>query len=167
MAIAHPAMMRHVGKLGRVLGPQGKMPSPKSGTVTDQIQQAVKEFKAGKVEFRNDKAGNVQAARLDRTSPTFTGIAQPLDVNAANEAGGTPAEHPEVAATLREIADLFAKGDVPLARARRVNVGDKVRVVKKKTEPVLCLSPAARGDPDFGCFCAAFRLDLQFGGDDG
>lgn len=61
VAIAHPAMMRHVGKLGRVLGPHGKMPSPKSGTVTDNVGQAVKEFVAGKVEFRNDDSGNVHA----------------------------------------------------------------------------------------------------------
>lgn len=59
VAIAHPAMMRHVGKLGRVLGPQGKMPSPKSGTVTDNVAQAVREFRAGKVEFRSDDGGNV------------------------------------------------------------------------------------------------------------
>ncbi len=59
VCIAHPAMMRHVGKLGKVLGPTGKMPSPKSGTVTDKVAQAVREFKAGKVEFRADTGGNV------------------------------------------------------------------------------------------------------------
>jgi len=59
VAIAHPRLMSKVGKLGRVLGPQGKMPSPKSGTVTPQVDQAVKEYAAGKVEFRNDNGGNV------------------------------------------------------------------------------------------------------------
>lgn len=61
VAIAHPAMMRAVSKLGKVLGPKGLMPSPKSGTVTPQIEQAVKEYAAGKVEFRNDTFGNVQS----------------------------------------------------------------------------------------------------------
>lgn len=61
VAVAHPRMMGQVGKLGRVLGPQGKMPSPKSGTVTPDIANAVKEYAAGKVEFRNDSGGNVHA----------------------------------------------------------------------------------------------------------
>ena len=61
VAIAHPSMMRHVGKLGRILGPHSKMPSPKSGTVTDDVIAAVKEFCAGKVEFRNDDHGNIHA----------------------------------------------------------------------------------------------------------
>jgi large subunit ribosomal protein L1 len=61
VAVAHPALMGKVGKLGRVLGPQGKMPSPKSGTVTPQIVTAVKEYSAGKLEFRNDAGGNVHA----------------------------------------------------------------------------------------------------------
>jgi large subunit ribosomal protein L1 len=59
VAIAHPSLMGKVGKLGRVLGPQGKMPSPKSGTVTPDILTAVKEYSAGKVEFRNDAGGNI------------------------------------------------------------------------------------------------------------
>ena len=61
VAISTSDMMRLVGKLGRVLGPQGKMPSPKSGTVTDDIETAVKEFKAGKIEYRTDAGGNVHA----------------------------------------------------------------------------------------------------------
>lgn len=61
VAIAHPRAMGKVGKLGRVLGPQGKMPTPKNGTVTPDIAQAVKEFAAGKIEFRNDAGGNIHA----------------------------------------------------------------------------------------------------------
>jgi len=61
VAIAAPDMMGLVGKLGKVLGPQGKMPTPKSGTVTADVEKAVREFAAGKVEFRADAAGTVHA----------------------------------------------------------------------------------------------------------
>ena len=61
VAIASPRVMGKAGKLGRVLGPQGKMPSPKNGTVTPDVAKAVAEFAAGKVEFRNDAGGNVHA----------------------------------------------------------------------------------------------------------
>jgi large subunit ribosomal protein L1 len=59
--IAAPDMMKLVGPLGKVLGPRGLMPSPRAGTVTPEIGKTVSEYKAGKVEFRNDKAGIVQA----------------------------------------------------------------------------------------------------------
>jgi large subunit ribosomal protein L1 len=62
MTIASPDMMKYVGKLGKVLGPQGKMPSPKAGTVTPNVDAAVREFKAGKIEFRTDAGANVHAA---------------------------------------------------------------------------------------------------------
>lgn len=61
VAVAAPDMMGLVGKLGKVLGPQGKMPTPKSGTVTPDVEKAVREFAAGKIEFRADAAGTVHA----------------------------------------------------------------------------------------------------------
>lgn len=69
VAIATPDVMSIVGKLGKILGPQGKMPSPKSGTVTKDIGPAVQEYKAGKIEFRADAGGNVHAPMGKRSFP--------------------------------------------------------------------------------------------------
>lgn len=59
--VAHPDIMREASKLGRILGPRGLMPTPKTGTVTPNVGRAVKELKAGRIEFKSDKTGGVHA----------------------------------------------------------------------------------------------------------
>ncbi|MEQ1830016.1 MAG: 50S ribosomal protein L1 [Pirellula sp.] len=90
VCIATPDMMGMVGPLGKVLGPRGLMPSPRSGTVTTDVARVVKEYKAGKVEFRNDKGANIHAvvgkmsfdtAKLIENTQSFISFVQSLKPN--------------------------------------------------------------------------------------
>ncbi len=80
MTIATPDMMRVVGRLGRLLGPRGLMPNPKTGTVTMDIEKTVEEFKAGKIEYRVDRAGVIHApiGKASFTEEALTGNAREL-----------------------------------------------------------------------------------------
>ncbi len=90
VCIASPDMMGVVGPLGKVLGPRGLMPSPRAGTVTTDVERVVKEYKAGKVEFRNDKGGNLHAVvgklsfepkKLEENISAFLAYVQSLKPN--------------------------------------------------------------------------------------
>jgi len=112
VAIAVPAMMRQVGRLGRVLGPKGLMPSPKSGTVTDDVAQAVREFKAGKIEFRADSGGNVHVPVGKRSFP-------PEDLKANIEA---------FIERIRQLKPASAKGRYILGAALSTTMGPGIRL---------------------------------------
>ena len=106
VCIASPDMMGVVGPLGRVLGPRGLMPSPRAGTVTPDVAEAVKDYKAGKVEFRNDDGGNVHAIvgklsfdnkKLEENISAFIDFVNSLKPNAAK---GTYVRGVTIAATM-------------------------------------------------------------------
>jgi len=91
VAVASPDMMRVISKLGRVLGPKGLMPSPKAGTVTPDVATAVKEYAAGKLEYRNDKFGNIHAP-IGKMSFSDSDLVENLDAFIATIEGLRPAD---------------------------------------------------------------------------
>jgi len=91
IAVAHPELMSKVGRLGRVLGPKGLMPSPKAGTVTENVERAVREYIGGRVEYRSDATGCVHAL-VGRASFSVADIAENVNafiehINAARPSG--------------------------------------------------------------------------------
>lgn len=106
VVVATPDMMAEVGKLGRVLGPKGLMPNPKTGTVTFEIEKAVQEIKAGKVEYRADKAGNVHVAigkisfDNEKLVENFAALAETIEKVKPQSAKGTYVKNVSIASTM-------------------------------------------------------------------
>lgn len=122
VAIATPDLMKDVGKLGRVLGPRGLMPTPKAGTVTMDVGRAVREAKAGKIEFRVDRTGNVHAPigkvsfEVGRLKENFDAIADAIVRNKPSGAKGTYVKSVTVSSTMGPgvsiDANLFRRAQV-------------------------------------------------------
>ncbi|ELK46916.1 50S ribosomal protein L1 [Halobacillus sp. ACCC02827] len=106
VVVATPDMMAEVGKLGRVLGPKGLMPNPKTGTVTFEVEKAVNEIKAGKVEYRVDKAANIHVpigkASFDqeKLAENFTAITETLVKAKPQASKGTYMRNAAVSSTM-------------------------------------------------------------------
>ncbi|KMK74853.1 50S ribosomal protein L1 [Alkalihalobacillus pseudalcaliphilus] len=104
--VATPDMMAQVGKLGRVLGPKGLMPNPKTGTVTFDVEKAINEIKAGKVEYRVDKAGNIHVPigkvsfETEKLTENFKTIIDTLMKAKPAAAKGTYVKNVTVASTM-------------------------------------------------------------------
>ncbi|ARI75411.1 50S ribosomal protein L1 [Halobacillus mangrovi] len=106
VVVATPDMMAEVGKLGRVLGPKGLMPNPKTGTVTFEVEKAVNEIKAGKVEYRVDKAANIHVPigkasfDQDKLVENFEAITETLVKAKPQAAKGTYMRNAAVSSTM-------------------------------------------------------------------
>jgi large subunit ribosomal protein L1 len=116
VAVATPDLMKDVAKLGRVLGPRGLMPTPKAGTVTMDVGRAVREAKAGKIEFRVDKFGNVHApigkVSFDQASleQNFNAFMDAIKRNKPSAAKGTYVRSVTVSSTMGPGVSIDAAG---------------------------------------------------------
>ena len=106
VAIATPDMMKDVGKLGRILGPRGLMPTPKGGTVTMDVARVIQESKAGRIEYRVDKFGNVHAPigkvsfDVDKLEANFNSLMDSIKRNRPSAAKGTYVRNVAVSSTM-------------------------------------------------------------------
>jgi large subunit ribosomal protein L1 len=124
IAVATPDMMAEVGKLGRILGPRGLMPNPKAGTVTPEVAKAVTEFKAGRIEYRNDRFGNIHV---------------PVG-KASFEAGQLLANLAAVAAEIVRVKPSSAKGRYVKKLVLSSTMGPGVQVDTGKVEELTALA---------------------------
>lgn len=119
VAIAHPGMMSKVGRLGRVLGPRGMMPSPRSGTVTENVAGAVREYMAGRVEYRADATGCVHAP-VGKASFSSEQLAENVRAFIDNVAAQRPAVSKGVFLRKGYIAATMGPGvEISLGQARQ------------------------------------------------
>lgn len=125
VAIATPDMMAEVGKLGRVLGPRGLMPNPKSGTVTTDVGKTVTEFKGGRIEYRNDRYGNVHlpigkaSFEVDQLHDNLAAVASELMRAKPASAKGRYVRHLAVSSTMGPGVKVeLGRFDDLVARAR-------------------------------------------------
>ncbi|UOQ83898.1 50S ribosomal protein L1 [Gracilibacillus salinarum] len=118
VVVATPDMMAEVGKLGRVLGPKGLMPNPKTGTVTFEVEKAVNEIKAGKVEYRVDKQSNIHVPigkvsfDLDKLVENFNALADTVVKVKPQAAKGTYIRNVAVSSTMGPGVKVDASGYV-------------------------------------------------------